>query len=360
MILTNPIYNYYEIYNEKLFDLLDEKKEKKAFAKGEKGDDCFIQDAVRMSFNCDLNSINPENYFAEFLERYENSKKMRTVRETDLNYSSSRSHAVVQIDITVKPTEASPARIGRINLVDLAGSEHVGRSGISEQLFNKNLNTEQMNQVKMTLAEGKNINLSLLTLSKCIQALASKSKHIPYRESMITRILGSSLGGNCRTTIIVCCSPSDIHLKQTKSSLFFGVSAMSISNAVCRNVMKLTATEWRIKYEKDIGEKMSMINSLRDTISDSEARVGRYKQQSENFKNIANEEKSKSWKNQEEKAKVMAEMQAEINWESITESETDCIVCWDKVKVNRSNTMTGCGHSGICDDCAAYGRKGYP
>merc|ERR1712004_893940 len=110
-----------------------------------------------------------------------------------------------------------------------------------------------MHQLVTTRQEGVKINLSLLTLSKCISALAKQAKHIPYRESVITRILGSSLGGNCRTTIIICCSPSDVHIKFTRSSLFFGVSAMNISNAVCRNIMTLSANQWRIKYEKDIG-----------------------------------------------------------------------------------------------------------
>ena len=388
-VKTEVHISYYEVYNEKLYDLFDGRCEKRVTPDESGG--CHVMDSVKIGFHCDSNSIDPQVQFKRFLDLYEHSKKIRTVRSTDQNYSSSRSHAVIQIDIKVKLNATSPARIGRINLVDLAGSEHVGRSVSSAQLHNKQLTEEELNEIKLTIFEGKKINLSLLTLSKCISALANKSKHVPYRESTITRILGSSLGGNCRTTIIVCCSPSDIHLKQTKSSLFFGVSAMNISNSVCRNIMRLTATQWRIKYEKDIGEKISKINELKDQIFDSKARVDRYKEQNANFRNLVDaveqecgvklEEKDQKliekdkivadkldelnvrFKRSLEKEAIIKQMYADTKTQFLAKNEmkvenylesVTCIVCYDPVTIESSNTMTGCGHSGICDACAAW------
>ena len=151
---------YYEVYNERLFDLFDERREKRVLTplqsfisltneltnnslttvqKNMAEAGCFIENATQLRFNCNSGFITPQAYFTDFINSYTDSKKLRTVRSTDQNYSSSRSHAVIQIDIKVVLGPHSPARIGRINLVDLAGSEIVGRSVSSAQLFNKNL-----------------------------------------------------------------------------------------------------------------------------------------------------------------------------------------------------------------------------
>jgi kinesin family protein 5 len=136
----------------------------------------------------------------------------RAVAATNMNQESSRSHSIFVIEVTQK-NESGSARSGRLFLVDLAGSEKVGKTGASGQ----------------TLEEAKKINKSLSSLGNVINALTdSKSTHIPYRDSKLTRILQESLGGNSRTTLIVNCSPSSYNDAETISTLRFGERAKTI------------------------------------------------------------------------------------------------------------------------------------
>ena len=106
-------------------------------------------------------------------------------------------------------------KTGRLYLVDLAGSEKIDKTGASGQ----------------TLEEAKKINLSLTTLGKVIHALTDKKiKHIPYRESKLTRILSESLGGNSKTCLVITCSPHPYNEQETLSTLRFGTRARSIKN----------------------------------------------------------------------------------------------------------------------------------
>ncbi|KAI0322238.1 kinesin heavy chain [Amylostereum chailletii] len=139
----------------------------------------------------------------------------RVVTSTNMNAESSRSHSIFLITISQRNTETGAQKTGNLYLVDLAGSEKVGKTGASGQ----------------TLEEAKKINKSLSALGMVINALTDgKAKHIPYRDSKLTRILQESLGGNSRTTLIINCSPASYNETETLSTLRFGIRAKSIKN----------------------------------------------------------------------------------------------------------------------------------
>jgi len=129
-----------------------------------------------------------------------------------------RSAAVIS-NVIQRVSTATELTRGKLTLVDLAGSEDVGRSGAAGT----------------TLAEAKKINVSLLALGNVIQALThdthgGRAAHVPFRDSVLTRLLKESLGGNCKTTLLCCCSPAEADLKETVSTLRFGARAKRVRN----------------------------------------------------------------------------------------------------------------------------------
>lgn len=143
-----------------------------------------------------------------------------------MNEHSSRSHSVFLINVKQENLENQKKLSGKLYLVDLAGSEKVSKTGAEGKIcifslfFNFNVFLSPLGTV---LDEAKNINKSLSALGNVISALADGNKtHIPYRDSKLTRILQESLGGNARTTIVICCSPASFNESETKSTLEFG------------------------------------------------------------------------------------------------------------------------------------------
>ncbi|CAA7047238.1 unnamed protein product [Microthlaspi erraticum] len=206
---------FLELYNEEVTDLLaqdassdDNVKQKKPVSLMEDGKGCVVLRGLEEEVVYSANDI------YALLER--GSSKRRTA-DTLLNKRSSRSHSVFTITVHIKEESLGDEELikcGKLNLVDLAGSENILRSGSRDG----------------RAREAGEINKSLLTLGRVINALVEHSSHIPYRDSKLTRLLRDSLGGKTKTCIIATISPSAHSLEETLSTLDYAYRAKNIKN----------------------------------------------------------------------------------------------------------------------------------
>ncbi|KAL3591962.1 hypothetical protein D5086_010602 [Populus alba] len=191
-------------------------------------------------------SIRDWNHFKELLSVCE---AQRQIGETSLNEASSRSHQILRL-LVILTEQCVTIILFSQNFVDLAGSERASQSL----------------SAGMRLKEGCHINRSLLTLGTVIRKLSKgKNGHVPFRDSKLTRILQSSLGGNARTAIICTMSPARSHVEQSRNTLLFASCAKEVTTNAQVNVVVSDKT-----LVKQLQRELARLeNELKNTRPDS-------------------------------------------------------------------------------------------
>ncbi|KAM9248998.1 kinesin-like protein KIF1A isoform 13-T13 [Dugong dugon] len=254
--------SYMEIYCERVRDLLNPKN---------KGNLRVREHPLLGPYVEDLSKLAVTSY-NDIQDLMDSGNKARTVAATNMNETSSRSHAVFNIIFTQKrhdaETNITTEKVSKISLVDLAGSERADSTGAKGT----------------RLKEGANINKSLTTLGKVISALAEmdsgpnknkkkkKTDFIPYRDSVLTWLLRENLGGNSRTAMVAALSPADINYDETLSTLRYADRAKQIRcNAIInedpnnRLIRELKDEVTRLRdllYAQGLSDIADMTNAL--------------------------------------------------------------------------------------------------
>ncbi|NWJ10217.1 KIF14 protein, partial [Crypturellus undulatus] len=219
-ILFHLEMSYFEVYNEKIHDLLVFKAES-----GQKKQPLRVREHPVLGPYVEDLTVNVVSSYSDIQSWLELGNKQRATAATGMNDKSSRSHSVFTLVMTQTKVEFAGEEkrdrsiTSHINLVDLAGSERCSAT----------------QTVGERLKEGVSINKSLLTLGKVISALSEQSQNgkktfIPYRESVLTWLLKESLGGNSRTAMIATVSPAASSIEETLSTLRYAKQACSIVN----------------------------------------------------------------------------------------------------------------------------------
>ncbi|KAL2479081.1 P-loop nucleoside triphosphate hydrolase superfamily protein with CH (Calponin-like proteiny) domain [Forsythia ovata] len=213
-----------EIYNEQVRDLLS-------------------SDAVPDA------SIQVVNSPSDVLELMDTGLKNRARSSTALNERSSRSHSIVTIHARAVDLKSGSSLHGSLHLVDLAGSERVDRSEVTGD----------------RLKEAQHINKSLSALGDVISALAQKSAHVPYRNSKLTQVLQSSLGGHAKTLMFVQLNPDVTSCSESISTLKFAERVSGVELGAAKSS----------KDGRDVRELMEQVASLKDTIAKKDEEIER-------------------------------------------------------------------------------------
>lgn len=228
--------SYYEIYNEKIHDLLSNDSRTPLRVREHPTNGPYI---------VDLSTIECSSY-SDVVYWINIAQKRRLTACTSMNQKSSRSHTIFTLSITQDrdlDEEFKQSINSKVNIVDLAGSER----------------THVVNATGDRLKESVLINKSLLTLGKVITQLAeydyvktSSSSYIPYRESVLTWLLKESLGGNSKTTMIATISPANIHQEETLTTLRYAATARRVVNIVKINEDPKIRRIRELEHEVDV------------------------------------------------------------------------------------------------------------
>ncbi|XP_039247136.1 kinesin-like protein KIF1A isoform X23 [Pipra filicauda] len=277
--------SYMEIYCERVRDLLNPKN---------KGNLRVREHPLMGPYVEDLSKLAVTSY-NDIQDLMDSGNKARTVAATNMNETSSRSHAVFNIIFTQKrhdaETDITTEKVSKISLVDLAGSERADSTGAKGT----------------RLKEGANINKSLTTLGKVISALAEmdsgpnknkkkkKTDFIPYRDSVLTWLLRENLGGNSRTAMVAALSPADINYDETLSTLRYADRAKQIrcnavinedpNNKLIRELKDEVARLRDLLYAQGLGD---IIDNLSDFENNNDARGAELSHRHDNLSTVTN------------------------------------------------------------------------
>eukprot|EP00045_Choanoeca_perplexa_P012490 m.136546 g.136546 ORF g.136546 m.136546 type:complete len:888 (+) comp16025_c0_seq1:110-2773(+) len=259
--------SYLEIYNEKVRDLLNPHSEHNLRVREHPLLGPYVEDLSRLAVTS----------YPDIQAHLEAGNKARRTASTNMNATSSRSHAIFSLIFQPTRSQSSSVKsekLSKINLVDLAGSERASSTGATGD----------------RLKEGASINKSLTSLGKVISALAEASQEeaaappvtkskkkkgkkkskaansskrvIPYRDSALTWLLRESLGGNSKTTMVAAISPADINYDETLSTLRYANSAKQI---VCKAIVNEDPTAKMIRELKEEVTRLQGLMSSEDT-----------------------------------------------------------------------------------------------
>ncbi|XVF50579.1 hypothetical protein PTKIN_Ptkin04bG0112900 [Pterospermum kingtungense] len=230
-----------EIYNEQVRDLLtsDGSQKKLGITTISQPNGLAVPDA----------SMHPVLSTSDVLDLMDIGFNNRAFSATALNERSSRSHSIVTIHVRGKNLKTGTSLYGNLHLVDLAGSERVDRSEVTGD----------------RLREAQNINKSLSSLGDVIFALSQKSPHVPYRNSKLTQVLQSSLGGRAKTVMLVQLNPDATSYTESMSTLKFAERVAGVELGAARSC----------KEGKDVRELMEQMAFLKDTIAKKDEEIER-------------------------------------------------------------------------------------
>ncbi|GJQ84693.1 kinesin-3C [Trypoxylus dichotomus] len=301
--------SYFEIYNEKIHDLLAYNVSSSKTALKVREHPVWGPYVVDLSVHC-------VSTYEEMREWLIMGNKNRITAATLMNEKSSRSHSIfsIELNLSEKSDENSCSRRSKVSLIDLAGSERLGNSCNSEE----------------KIRQGVSINKSLLTLGKVISALSEHKKgnlFVPYRDSVLTWLLRESLGGNSLTSMLATITPANTHVDETLATLRYACQARSIVNRARINenphdrlIRELRAEVERLRalrqdYEKhtnsssiicidDSLERSGEMDSLREKLISTEEKLAKaeedWQRQLQEAKRRQQEELSKAEKKREE------------------------------------------------------------
>ncbi|XP_033128098.1 kinesin-like protein KIN-14O [Brassica rapa] len=230
-----------EIYNEQVRDLLSGDSSQKSLG--------ILSTTQQNGLAVPDASMYPVTSTSDVLELMNIGLNNRVVSSTALNERSSRSHSIVTVHVRGKDLKTGSALYGNLHLVDLAGSERVDRSEVTGD----------------RLKEAQHINKSLSALGDVIFSLASKSSHVPYRNSKLTQLLQSSLGGRAKTLMFVQLNPDVISYSESMSTLKFAERVSGVELGAAKSS----------KDGRDVRDLMEQLGSLKDTIARKDDEIER-------------------------------------------------------------------------------------